>query len=123
MVAMDAMENSLLRAMFLNPCLVEYPTVLIFIIIPTFLLVADNDSLFHCHHSVSHLVYDLLVMCHDQDSRSPLIGLLKKLHDLPGIGRIQVSRRLISQKDRRLIHDGPCNGNPLLLTSGELLWI
>src|SRR5699024_6612362 len=82
-VATEASENSLLRKMFLTPCFVEYPIVLIFIIIPTFLFVAYNNALLHCDNVFFHLVYDFLVMCHDKDRRSTVIGLLKKLHDLP----------------------------------------
>ena len=42
---MDAMENILFLPMFFTPCFIEYPNVLILIIIPTFFLVADDNIL------------------------------------------------------------------------------
>ena len=69
--------------MFFTPCFIVYPNVLILITIPTFFLVADNHTLFHCHDSLLHLVYNLLVVRNDYYSRPPVICFLQKFHNLP----------------------------------------
>jgi hypothetical protein len=46
---------------------------------------------------------------------------LKNLHDFNRGFGIKVSRGLVGQKQRGLIHEGPCDGNALLLASGELV--
>src|SRR3989454_5212738 len=45
---------------------------------------------------------------------------LHQLHDLPGGLRIEVPRRLVREDDVRFVDEGSCDGDPLLLASGEL---
>ena len=76
-------ENILFLRMFLTPCFIEYPNVLILILIPTFFLVAYNDTLFHCNNPLLHLIYDFLVMCNNKYCCSTLVSLFQQTHNLP----------------------------------------
>ena len=72
-VAIEATENILFLRMFLTPCFIEYPIVLILMLIPTFFLVAYDDTLFHRNNSLLHFIYDLLVMRNDKNCSSSII--------------------------------------------------
>ena len=45
----------------------------------------------------------------------------KKLHDLDACFGVEVARRLVRENDRRVVHERPRDGDPLLLPSGELV--
>jgi hypothetical protein len=61
---------------------------------------------------------DILFMG-DHDDGNPQISvkMLKDLHHLDTRSGVKIARRLICQKDGRLIHKCPSNGRPLLLSS------
>ena len=82
-VAIEAMENILFLRMFLTPCFIEYPIVLILMLVPTFFLVAYNDTFFHCNNPLLHFVHDFLVMRNDQNRSSSVICLFQQFHNLP----------------------------------------
>ena len=63
---------------------------------------------------------DLAVMCDHDHGSSFFMKFLQNVHDLPGGMRVQITRRLIGQNDRRCLRDGPCDRNPLLLTARHL---
>ena len=58
---------------------------------------------------------------YDHGFSHALIDILQILHNLLGCYRIKGSHRLICQNDIGLLHQGPGNGNPLLLSSGKLV--
>ena len=61
---------------------------------------------------------DILFMGdHDDGDPQILIEMLKDLHDLYTRSGVKIARRLIRQKDGRLIDKRPGNGYPLLLSS------
>src|SRR5690606_36345205 len=47
----------------------------------------------------------------------------KKLVQVAGVGRIQVTGGLIGKDDARLIDQGPCNGYALLFSSRKSSWL
>ena len=50
-----------------------------------------------------------------------LIGELEQhRHDLRAVGRVQISSGLIGKQNLRLVHNRPCDCDPLLLAAGEL---
>lgn len=49
------------------------------------------------------------------------IDLPEEIHDSSGGALVQVSRGLIREEYQRLTGEGPCDGHPLLLTSGKLV--
>jgi hypothetical protein len=59
---------------------------------------------------------------HD-DGRATCVDALEEGHDAGTRGRVEVTRRLISQKKCWLVHDGTRNRDALLLTTGKLVWI
>ena len=60
-------------------------------------------------------------MCYHKHSRTTLIDLFQKLHDFFRSLRIQVSGRLVSQKDIRTIYKCPGKRHSLLLTTRKLI--
>ncbi len=82
-VAIDASENIMFLPIFLNPCLITYPIVLILIYISTSLFITDDDPVLHGDHPFIHLVNDLLVMCYHKNRSPSLVSLFQKAHDLP----------------------------------------
>src|SRR2546430_1084795 len=75
--------------------------------VPSCILVSDDLAAFDRHHPASHDVYDLPVVRRHQYGGAAGIDLQQQLNDLPGSGRIEVSRRLARQKNPRLVDDGP----------------
>ncbi len=45
----------------------------------------------------------------------------EELHDLTGGDAVEVSGRLVGEQDRRLVHEGAGDGDPLALAAGELV--
>ena len=57
----------------------------------------------------------------DEDDRLPLVvQLLEDRHDLLGGLRVEVSRRLVGEEDRRIVHEAPRDRDALLLAAREL---
>ena len=48
---------------------------------------------------------------------------VEQLHDFLGLAGVQISRRLVGQKQRRLVNDGARDAHQLLLPAGELAGI
>ena len=62
-------------------------------------------------------------MCNYKYRCPSVVRFFQKTHDLPRIRRVQVTGRLICQKDRRFIHDRTGDRNPLLLSAGKFFRI
>ena len=64
---------------------------------------------------------DVQIVRH-QDDADPLLFVqpLEHLQDFLARAGIQISGRFVGQQDRRMIHQGPGNGNALLLAAGKL---
>ncbi len=120
MVIMDARENIQFLFIFLIPCFRVYQIVLGLMIF-SFFLVTDDHTVMHGNHSFLHGIYDFFVMCYHQHCRSTLVDLFQKLHDFFGSLRIQVSGRLVCQKDIRTVYKCPGKCNSLLLSTGKLI--
>ena len=60
-------------------------------------------------------------MGYHKNGRSSVVDFLQELHNLHGVSRVQVSGRLVRQKNVRPVDNGSCHGNSLLLSSGKLL--
>ena len=58
----------------------------------------------------------------DQDEGLPVLAveLAEQLHDVGGVGAVEVSRGLVAPDDLGLVHQGPRDGHTLLLAAGEL---
>src|SRR5687768_5769914 len=54
------------------------------------------------------------------DRRATAMQLVDELHHRLAVRRVEVTRRLVGQKEERIAGDGPGNRNALLLTAGEL---
>src|SRR4030067_560125 len=65
---------------------------------------------------------DVRFMSNDYDCNISLfVKRNKGVHDLSaGLG-IQVSGRFVGKYERSLIHECPCNGDPLLLSTREMM--
>ncbi len=51
-----------------------------------------------------------------------LVGVAQKLHNLPAVLTVKIPGRLVGKKERRRIEKRSSDGDPLLLTAGELIW-
>lgn len=58
---------------------------------------------------------------HD-DGHSTVVELPQQIHYFPAGPGIQVPCRFIGQQNRRLVYDGPGNGDPFFFTAGYLVW-
>ncbi len=63
-----------------------------------------------------------LIVCHHYYSGAEIrIELQENVHDLVAHMAVQVARWFIRKNDVRSAHNGPGNGNALLLPAGELV--
>ena len=81
--------------------------------------VAGVDS----YDSLTHPVYYILRMCYHEDRRSGIVDLLQKLHDPVRCVRVQVSGRLVSDQNRRVVYYRSRDRNTLLFTGRQFLRI
>ena len=88
-------------------------------------LVTQPDTL---HLTIPKIDYAIaraqhLVIVRGRDNRHPAITtqLTQPLDDVRACLRIQVARRLISQNNRRVIGEGPCDCHALLLAARQLV--
>src|SRR5438105_4885377 len=87
-------------------------------------VVSGHLSAVDCHHPPPQEVDDVTVVGGHQDRRLGLvIDLEEELHDLPAGGRVEVAGGLVGDDEPRLVHEGPCDGDALLLAAGELTGI
>src|ERR1700730_14289099 len=89
---------------------------------PSGVFVSANLSALDGNHAPPHEVNDLAVMCRHQDGSPARIDLQQQLDDFPGGGRVEVPGRLIGEKDPRIVHERPCDRDPLLLAARKLFW-
>src|SRR5687768_14251567 len=68
----------------------------------------------------SELVHDVHVVGCDDDCRTHLAEALEQTHDIEREIRIEISRGLIGNQQRRLTDDGARDPDPLLLAHGQL---
>ncbi len=69
----------------------------------------------------AHLVDHLAVVRHHQDRRAGAVDAIKELHDPHGGVGVEVSGRLVTDQERRVVDEGARNRDSLLLASGELI--
>src|SRR2546421_1494677 len=91
--------------------------------VPSCILVSDDLAAFDRHHPASHDVDDLPVVRRHQYGGAAGIDLQQQLNDLPGSGRIEVSRRLVREKNPRVVDEGPGDHHPLLLATRKLVGV
>src|ERR1700722_16176335 len=57
---------------------------------------------------------------HDNRLAELMVEGLHQIEDFVGAFGVEIARGLIGTEDLRVSHDGACNGNTLLLASGQL---
>ena len=73
------------------------------------------------HEDAAELLRHALAVGHDDEGRAAgAVHLEEKLRDLVTRRGIEIARRLVGQHEGRIQHQGPGDGDPLALTSGEL---
>ena len=81
------------------------------------LFITDDAAVLDSYNSLVHLVYDVLGVCDHQDCGSSYVDLLEELHDLHSSDRVEVTCRLVADENSRLVHEGSCDTDSLLLAS------
>ena len=82
--------------------------------------IRNDDSVAHRDDAVGEGGHVRLV-CHQHDRQAALaIERLNGRHDLVRGPRVEVSRRLVRQQDRRIVDEGPRDRDPLLLAARQL---
>ena len=56
----------------------------------------------------------------DEGLAVPFVEVAEDVHDLAGVGAVQVAGRLIAPDDGRVVHQSAGYGYPLALAAGEL---
>src|ERR1700704_3102554 len=91
--------------------------------IPSRILVSDDLAALDRHHPASHDIDDLPVVGRHQHGGATGIDLQEQLNDLPGGGRVQVSRGLIGEKNPRIMDEGAGDRDALLLAARKLVGV
>ena len=86
-------------------------------------LVADHGPPVNGNHPFSHPLHNLVAVSHYYYCGPSSVDLLQQPHNLHGIVGVQISRRLVRQKHRRIVNQSPGNGHSLLLSSRQLIRI
>src|SRR5918912_766947 len=77
--------------------------------------VADDTTLLEGDHTLTHHVDHLPVVGRDADRGAHTVDPVQELHDTyTGVG-VEIARRLVGHEYRRLRHEGPGDGDALLL--------
>src|SRR5215210_7163882 len=123
-VVMAVMLMRRFRRRFLTASATKNPK-LNFIGVSPLHLVADDTPLFEGDDPLAHHVDHLPVVGSDQNGGAYAVDPVQQLHDADaGVG-IEVARRFVGDEYGRLRHEGPGNGDSLLLAPrkhvGELL--
>ncbi len=84
-------------------------------------LVAHDDALVELDDPLAHLVDHLVVVRRHDHGRARLVDAVEQLHDPDARGGVEVPGGLVGQQDRRPVDEGPCDGDALLLTAGQLV--
>ena len=74
-------------------------------------------------NATAHVVHHLAVVGGHEHGRARAVDALEQVHDAAGGLRVQVSRGLVADEQRRAVHDGAGDGHALLLAAGELVGI
>ena len=78
-------------------------------------------ALLELDDALAHLVDDgRVVGCHD-DRGARAIDALEELHDALGRRRVEIAGGLVRDEDGRLVDEGACDGDALLLATGQLI--
>ena len=67
------------------------------------------------------IIGDIFLMGHEDDSVAGGLDIGKDIHNLDGGLAVEVTGRLVSEDQRRVIDEGPRDGYALALTTGELI--
>ena len=67
------------------------------------------------------VVDDVVVVRGHDDRGAGAVDPVEQAHDVEADRAVEVSGRLVAQQDLRPVHDGPGDGDALLLTAGELV--
>ena len=78
-----------------------------------------NDPIFHVVCSIEDIERAMIVRHHDDAGTVGVCNFGKELHDLPPAMAVQGCGRLVGENHTRLIGQRPCDGNALLLPTGE----
>ena len=84
-------------------------------------LVTDDPAALDLDDAAAHLVHDVGVVGDHHDRRAGAVDPVQQAHDLDRGVRVEVSGGLVGQQDQRPVHERPGDGDPLLLTTGELV--
>src|SRR5688572_18457489 len=93
---------------------------------PVFFLAQPNQRFFVDDAAVEHVDLAIRVVGvarivrDDADRRAVGVQVRQQRHDLLAVLRVQVTRRLVGQQDRRATHERARHGDTLLLTAREL---
>ena len=108
-------------ASFLILRVLDKPLIVLGLMISSLFLIADDLAVVHGDYSLAHGIDDVLIVGNYQNCGSSVIDLLHQSHDLFRGFRIQVSGRLICQKDVWAVYQCSGKSNSLLLTTGKLI--
>lgn len=70
--------------------------------------------------AMAAVLIDALIVGGDNYGCSPFIEVFKEIHYQTGIYRVEIAGWLIGKEQRRVISRCPGNGDPLLLTPGQI---
>src|ERR1700688_1561447 len=84
-----------------------------------YVLVLANFSVAKHQHALG-VLGDVVLVGDQDDGQSFVVQVLENFHDFDGRAAVQISRRLVRQQDRRLVHQRAGNGYALLLPAGHL---
>src|SRR6266511_3868545 len=65
---------------------------------------------------------DTLVVAHQNDRLTLLMQIVEHVQDFLPRGRIEVAGRFVCQDDERVVDESPCDGDALLLATGQFEW-
>jgi len=85
-------------------------------------MVFHNRSVPHGDCPVSGCACQLEIMRDHDDRQIVLVQFREEGGDLPGILKVEISRRLIGEEHLRPFHDCASNGNALLLSTRKIGW-
>lgn len=78
------------------------------------------SSILHLQHSIGLFCYGEIVGNDDHGAAIVMGKAPEDLHDIPGIGGIQIARRFVSKDNLTSLGQRPGNSYTLLLTAGEV---
>jgi hypothetical protein len=85
------------------------------------LVVAHDAAALHGDDALPHRIHDTFIMRRDDDRGPEFVDLLQNLDDFVRIHRVEVTGRLVSDDNIRLVDDGAADGDALLFAAGKLM--